>query len=104
VRLTDNNQSAPLYEMPIFDPHFENFLMNKEIKLSLMALGESCTIESFTDEVMKQKLLEMGCLPGEVIRIDRFAPFGCPMAIDLAGSTLSIRVDEADHIIVKPLS
>ncbi len=73
-------------------------------KLSRMAIGESCVIESFTDEVMKQKLLEMGCLPGEVITIDRLAPFGCPMAIDIAGSTLSIRVDEADTVIVKPLS
>ena len=69
-----------------------------------MAKGESCVIESFTDDVMKQKLIEMGCLPGEIITIDRFAPFGCPMAIDVAGSTLSIRMDEADHIIVKPLS
>jgi ferrous iron transport protein A len=76
----------------------------KEKTLSLMAKGESCVIESFTDDVMKQKLIEMGCLPGEIITIDRFAPFGCPMAIDVAGSTLSIRMDEADHIIVKPLS
>ncbi len=77
---------------------------HKEKTLSHMAKGESCVIESFTDDVMKQKLIEMGCLPGEIITIDRFAPFGCPMAIDVAGSTLSIRMDEADHIIVKPLS
>ena len=69
-----------------------------------MAKGESCVIESFTDEVMKQKLLEMGCLPGEIITIDRFAPLGCPMAIDVSGSILSLRLEEADHIIVKPLS
>jgi ferrous iron transport protein A len=74
-----------------------------ERTLSNMAIGESCTIESFTDEVMKQKLLEMGCLPGEIITIDRLAPLGCPMAIDISGSTLSIRMDEADHVIVKPL-
>lgn len=77
---------------------------HREITLSHMAKGESCVIESFTDEVMKQKLLEMGCLPGEIITIDRFAPFGCPMAIDVSGSILSLRLEEADHIIVKPLS
>ncbi|MEP7263669.1 MAG: FeoA family protein [Bacteroidota bacterium] len=74
-----------------------------EMTLSQLAKGKSCVIESFTDEVMKQKLLEMGCLPGEIITIDRFAPFGCPMAIDVSGSILSIRMDEADHIIVKPI-
>jgi ferrous iron transport protein A len=79
-------------------------MKHRETTLSHMAKGESCVIESFTDEVMKQKLLEMGCLPGEIITIDRFAPLGCPMAIDVAGSTLSIRMDEADNVIVKPLS
>jgi ferrous iron transport protein A len=77
---------------------------HKEVTLSHMAKGESCVIESFTDEIMKQKLLEMGCLPGEIITIDRFAPLGCPMAIDISGSILSLRIDEADHVIVKPLS
>jgi len=71
--------------------------------LSGITKGKSCIIESFTDEVMKQKLLEMGCLPGEVITVSRFAPLGCPMAIIVGGSTLSIRVDEADTIIVTPL-
>jgi ferrous iron transport protein A len=78
-------------------------MKHMEKTLSNMAIGESCVIESFTDEVMKQKLLEMGCLPGEIITIDRLAPLGCPMAIDVSGYTLSIRMDEADHVIVKPL-
>ena len=54
--------------------------------LSKLHVGDSCVIESFTDEVMKQKLLEMGCLPGETIVIDRFAPLGCPMSIIVSGS------------------
>ena len=72
-------------------------------KLSLMPVGSSCIIESFTDEALKQKLLEMGCLPGETIHIDRLAPLGDPMAIVVSGATLSIRIDEADHILVKPI-
>jgi ferrous iron transport protein A len=69
--------------------------------LSKLHVGDSCVIESFTDEVMKQKLLEMGCLPGETVTIDRFAPLGCPMSIIVSGSTLSLRVEEAAAIIVK---
>jgi ferrous iron transport protein A len=74
------------------------------VKLSDLRRGARCVIDSFTDDLMKQKLLEMGCLPGETITIDRFAPFGCPMAINVSGSTLSIRVDEAQSVIVKPLA
>ena len=73
------------------------------IRLSSLHKGESAIIESFSDDIMKQKLLEMGCLPGETITIDRFAPFGCPMAIHVNGSTLGIRMDEAELIIVKPI-
>jgi ferrous iron transport protein A len=72
--------------------------------LSKLHVGDSCVIESFTDEVMKQKLLEMGCLPGETIVIDRFAPLGCPMSIIVSGSTLSLRVEEASAVIVKQLN
>ena len=71
--------------------------------LSKVAKGKSCVIESFTDEVMKQKLLEMGCLPGETITVSRFAPLGCPMAIEVGGATLCIRLEEANTIIVTPL-
>ncbi len=79
-------------------------MKNKITRLSDLRKGESCVIESFTDEQMKQKLLEMGCLPGEKITVDRFAPLGCPMAISVSGSVLSIRIDEAETVIVKILS
>ncbi|MBL7924280.1 MAG: ferrous iron transport protein A [Bacteroidia bacterium] len=73
------------------------------MRLSKLHKGESAIIDSFMDEAMKQKMLEMGCLPGETVTIDRFAPFGCPMAIHVNGSTLGIRMEEADSIVVKPL-
>jgi ferrous iron transport protein A len=72
-------------------------------RLSQLHKGERAIIISFDDEVMKQKFLEMGCLPGEEIIIDRFAPLGCPVAIRLNGSTLGIRLEEAESIIVKPV-
>ena len=72
-------------------------------RLSNLVKGESAVIDSFNDDIIKQKLLEMGCLPGETITIDRFAPFGCPMAILLNGATLGIRMEEAESIVVKPL-
>lgn len=70
-------------------------------KLSEIQQGQSVIIESFTDDLMKLKLLEMGCLPGETVVVDRFAPFGDPMAIIIADSIISIRIDEADNVLVK---
>lgn len=69
-------------------------------KLSEIKLGESAVIESFTDDIMKLKLLEMGCLPGEVVTVTRFAPFGDPMAIAVADSMLSLRISEAANVLV----
>ena len=70
-------------------------------KLSEIKKGESAIIESFTDDNMKLKLLEMGCLPGEKVTVDRFAPLGDPMAILVADSIISIRLDEADNVLVR---
>ena len=69
-------------------------------KLSEIKKGESAVIESFTDDLMKLKLMEMGCLPGEVITVDRFAPLGDPMAVRVGNATISIRMDEAENVLV----
>ncbi|MBK8845112.1 MAG: ferrous iron transport protein A [Bacteroidetes bacterium] len=72
----------------------------KQYKLSELIKGESAIIDSFTNDEMKQKLMEMGCLPGEKIRVTQYAPLGCPLAIKVANYTLSLRVEEADNILV----
>lgn len=71
------------------------------IKLSQLKKGDKCIVDSYKDDSMQQKMLDMGCLPGEVITIDRFAPLGCPIAISVAGTMLCIRREEADNILVK---
>ncbi len=45
-------------------------------------------------------LLEMGCLPGEPVKVEMIAPLGDPMAIRIAGYYLSIRKTDADKIRV----
>lgn len=70
------------------------------MKLSNLKVGEKGTIISFTDLDLSVKLMEMGCLPGEVVEVERFAPFGDPMAIRVAGYQLCLRKSEADVIII----
>ena len=43
--------------------------------LSELKIGQSAIIDSFTDKEMALKLMEMGCTPGEIVKLDQIAPF-----------------------------
>lgn len=69
--------------------------------LSELLLGETAVIESFTDTGISLKLLEMGCAPGESVKLEKIAPLGDPIAIAVAGCLLSLRKSEASTVIVR---
>lgn len=69
--------------------------------LDRLNLGEFAVIEAFTDDIMSLKLLEMGCVPGEKVRLSKIAPLGDPIAISVSGYTLSLRRSEASTVLVK---
>ncbi len=73
--------------------------MNK--KLSELRLGQKAVIKSFGSQELHLKLMEMGCLPGEIVSVEQIAPLGDPVSISVAGYVLSLRLDEAEHIIVE---
>ncbi len=66
--------------------------------LSQLEIGQQGIIKEFTDLEMSVKLMEMGCLPGEIVKVDRVAPFGDPIAVSVAGYQLSLRKKEASTI------
>lgn len=66
-----------------------------------LALGERAIVDSFTDKEISVKLLEMGCLPGEVVQVRNVAPFGDPIAIYVGGYVLGLRKAEAASVIVR---
>lgn len=72
--------------------------------LSDLKSGQEAVIDSFTDHELSLKLLEMGCIPGETIRVTRIAPLGDPMAIWVSGYQLSLRKDEAATVRVRVIS
>ena len=72
-----------------------------EILLSQLKVGEHGTIHHFNDENVALKLMEMGCLPGEEVTLERFAPMGDPMAIAVAGYSLSLRKNEAASVVLQ---
>ncbi|MEO8582276.1 MAG: FeoA family protein [Flavitalea sp.] len=70
-------------------------------RLSQIKQGRWVKIVSFENNDLLLKLMEMGCLPGENIRIDQVAPLGDPISIAVSGYSLSLRLSEADSIFVE---
>ena len=71
-------------------------------KLSELKMGESGVIHSFENAEIFLKLMEMGCIPGELITVEQIAPLGDPISISVAGYQLSLRMNEADSIFINP--
>jgi ferrous iron transport protein A len=74
-----------------------------ERKLSEIKVGEKVVIKSFQDDDIFLKLMEMGCLPGETITVDHIAPLKDPISIIVSGYRLSLRLNEAENVIVEDL-
>lgn len=70
-------------------------------RLSELSIGSSGIIHSFEKEEIFIKLMEMGCIPGERVKVEQIAPLGDPISIAVAGYSLSLRLNEANSIIVE---
>jgi ferrous iron transport protein A len=70
-------------------------------KLSELNPGEKAIVHSFSSNEIFLKLMEMGFVPGESLLVEMRAPLGDPIAVLVAGYHLSLRLSEADHILVE---
>lgn len=75
--------------------------LNMQKKLSALAVGQKAIICSLDDEELVLKLMEMGFLPGEEITVEQIAPLGDPISVMVAGYQVSLRISEADAIMVE---
>lgn len=75
-------------------------LNEKAIRLSQLPVGAIAMIDHHDESDFQLTLMEMGCIPGEQIRVEMIAPLRDPLAIQVAGYYLSIRRTEADKIWV----
>lgn len=72
----------------------------RTFKLTELPFKQRAIIRSFGETELYVKLLEMGCVPDEEISIELAAPLGDPIAVNVSGYQLSLRKDEAEHILV----
>ncbi len=70
------------------------------MKLTELKPGQKAVIRNFESNELSIKLLEMGCIPGEEIFLEQVAPLGDPISVSISGYSLSLRLAEAEEIIV----
>ncbi|HEX5024231.1 MAG TPA: ferrous iron transport protein A [Agriterribacter sp.] len=70
-------------------------------RLSEIRPGVAVEIKQVENNELFLKLMEMGFIPGEIITITQVAPLGDPISVAVAGYSLSLRLNEAKHVLVE---
>tara|TARA_Y100000385_G_scaffold124296_1_gene129175 strand:- start:13874 stop:14107 length:234 start_codon:yes stop_codon:yes gene_type:complete len=66
--------------------------------------GEKGIITDSSSKDIPLRLLEMGCLPGNEVRLLQLAPFADPMYLNVNDSFLAIRKKTAALIIIEKMN
>lgn len=75
--------------------------MTGEITLKDLEIGNTCTVISVGGEgALRQHLLDMGIIPGVDITVIKYAPMGDPVEIRIHGYELTLRLADAEKILV----
>ena len=69
--------------------------------LNELNIGQSACITAVGgDGALRQHFLDMGVIPGAVVTLQKFAPMGDPMQLELHGYELTLRKDDAAKITI----
>lgn len=70
--------------------------------LRKLQMGQKARIaEVYADGELGRRIRDMGIVPGADVEVIGRAPLRDPVALRLSGFTLSLRNNEADHIMVR---
>lgn len=50
---------------------------------------------------LRRRLMDMGVIPGELVRVEKIAPMGDPIEVSIKGYKLSLRKSEATGIEIE---
>ena len=81
----------------------ERAQMRKPVGLDTLQPGQTATVVKVTGagETAK-RIVDMGIVPGTIVKVQRIAPLGDPIEITVRGYQLSLRKAEASAISVQP--
>ncbi len=70
-----------------------------------LQIGTSARITAVGgDGALRQHFLDMGVIPEAVVTLEKFAPMGDPMELRIQGYELTLRLADAEKILVEPLA
>lgn len=70
-----------------------------------LKIGNTAVIEKVGGEgSLRQHFLDMGVIPGAEITLEKFAPMGDPMEFRIHSYELTLRVADAEKILVRPIT
>ncbi|MGI9546380.1 MAG: FeoA family protein [Flavobacteriaceae bacterium] len=72
-----------------------------EVTIAHLRPGQKGIIQEFPVDSIPVKLLELGCLPGNLVELVQVAPLNDPIYINVNGSHIAIRRDMAERIALK---
>lgn len=73
------------------------------MNLSNLKPGQQGTILKLDNGIgpIRRRLMDMGVIPGELIRVEKIAPMGDPLEVTVKGYNLSLRKGEAKGIEIE---
>ena len=71
-----------------------------QLTIAHLKRGERGIITDVSSKLIPLKLLEMGCLPGNIVELVQIAPFKDPMYLNINGTHLAIRKETAILILI----
>ncbi len=72
-----------------------------ETTLDQLKINQKAIITDFNTETIPLKLIEMGCLPGNMVELLQIAPLGDPLFLNINECFLAIRLETAVQIQVE---
>lgn len=63
--------------------------------------GQKAIITGYQSEKVEPKLMQFGFVVGEVVSFCYKAPLGCPLALEVGTTIVSLRKEEASNLLVE---
>jgi ferrous iron transport protein A len=75
------------------------------MNLSNLKPGQQAKILKLDSSIgpVRRRLMDMGVIPGEIIKVEKIAPMGDPIEITVKSYSLSLRKNEAKGIEIEVL-
>ncbi len=102
---TFKNMEQKLRGVNLLDQEVWSGRDDQPLTLAALRPGEKGRIKKVgtQDTVLRRRLLDMGVVPGAELLVERMAPLGDPIEIEIQGFHLSLRCSEAEMVIVEQI-